>query len=211
MEVDCHVFTTRFGRDNSDFLSGNPALALVIGGSLLAGLVVILGRSVITSGEGDPPASIVRSWIAVALVFGFLAFCAAALLINNATLQSMLFGGLIASLGSAVAFYFSSKTADQALSTAVTMSQGGTKPSVFSELAPPDGTVGTLYTYRFVANGRPAPSYRLASGSLPTELVLDPDGTLHGTPTVPNAYTFSVAASNPAGLLLSPQVTLTIT
>ena len=41
-------------------------------------------------------------------------FCGASFMISDAKLRSTLFGGLIASTGSAVAYYFSSRAADQA-------------------------------------------------------------------------------------------------
>ena len=69
------------------------------------------------------------------------------------------------------------------------------------DTTPPSGVIGTPYNYRFVVNGRPAPVYRLASGQLPPGLMLDTDGTLHGTPTDAGTYSFSVAASNVAGVL----------
>jgi hypothetical protein len=93
---------------------------------LLSGVVVIVGRywlenkkpstnEVQGSGQGsDSDGTLVRSWIAISLVGGLLVFCAAALSLGNTALQSTLFGGLIASVGAAVAFYFSSKSAEQA-------------------------------------------------------------------------------------------------
>jgi len=56
----------------------------------------------------------IRSWIAIILVIGLLSFCAFAFAINDTTLRSALVGGLVASVGSAIAFYFSSKAADKA-------------------------------------------------------------------------------------------------
>lgn len=79
---------------------------------LLIGLLVTFARSRVAS--GDPNQSVVRSWIALALVAGLLLFCAVTFAINDPNLQNTIFGGLTASVGSAVAFYFSSKSADQA-------------------------------------------------------------------------------------------------
>ena len=63
----------------------------------------------------DQPAaddkSVIRSWIAMTLVFGLLIFCATAFVVGDSALRSTLFGGLVASVGAAVACYFSSKTA----------------------------------------------------------------------------------------------------
>ena len=100
---------------------------IVVLGILLAGVVVIVGRSVLDKGQTDQPASLIRSWIAISLVLGLLAFCAAAFLITDTTLRSTLFGGLIASVGAAIAFYFSSSAGDKTradILKAVAISQG---------------------------------------------------------------------------------------
>ena len=68
-----------------------------------------------TAGQPTPPeADFIRSWIAISLVIGLISFCAIAFAVNDTTLRSTLIGGLIASVGSAIAFYFSSKSADKA-------------------------------------------------------------------------------------------------
>ena len=79
---------------------------------VLIGILVIIARRSV-SGK-DPTQSVVRSWIALALVAGLVLFCAVTFAINDANLRSTVFGGLIASVGTAVAFYFSSKSSDQA-------------------------------------------------------------------------------------------------
>jgi hypothetical protein len=83
---------------------------------LLAGVVIIVGRYFLT--KNDPPGSVdttlVRSWIAISLVAGLLLFCGVAFAIDDAPLRNTLFGGLVASVGAATAFYFSSKGADRA-------------------------------------------------------------------------------------------------
>jgi hypothetical protein len=93
-------------------------VVLVVVGSviLLSGVVIIFGRYFLTKNE--PPGAIdttlVRSWIAIALIAGLLLFCGVAFAIDDAPLRNTLFGGLVASVGAAIAFYFSSKGADQA-------------------------------------------------------------------------------------------------
>ncbi len=62
----------------------------------------------------QPDGDFIRSWIAVVLVIGLVFFCAFAFSLNDQSLQSTLIGGLIASVGSAIAFYFSSKASDKA-------------------------------------------------------------------------------------------------
>jgi hypothetical protein len=189
---------------------------VVIVGILLAGVVVIVGRNILNKGQSDQPASLIRSWIAISLVLGLLAFCAAAFLITDTTLRSTLFGGLIASVGASVAFYFSSSASDRTrsdiLNAAVAMSQGGTLPNAYSQASPPAGQVNAVYTYTFKANGQPTPTIQLAPGSgpLPNGLTLGADGTVTGTPITAGTYTFSLAASNNAGTLLSPPLQIVI-
>jgi hypothetical protein len=79
---------------------------------LLIGVLVIVARS--KPAGSDPSQSVVRSWIALTLVAGLVLFCAVTFAINNSNLQNAIFGGLTASVGAAVAFYFSSKSSDQA-------------------------------------------------------------------------------------------------
>lgn len=192
------------------FSQGVVLLALVVGGSLLAGVVVIFGRRF--SKNPDPSASIIRSWLAISLVFGLLVFCGAAFLIDDSPLRSTLLGGLIASVAAAVTFYFSSKTTDAL--TAAVASQGGTQPTAFSQSPQPTATVGAAYSSRLTANGQPPPTYQLVTGPgagpLPPGLTLETNGTLHGTPQAAGSYTFTVAASNTAGTLLSGPLTIVV-
>ena len=197
------------------FSQGITLLALVVGGSLMAGIIVIVGRGRPKSGKDGQSSSIIRSWISITLVLALVVFCAGAFLIDDGNLRSTLFGGLIASVGAAVAFYFSSKSADQAradvLNAAVAMSQGSAAPSAFTEFNPPSGQVGKPYTYRFAANGLPAPTYALATGDTPAGLTLESDGTLHGTPASPSdGSTFTIAATNVLGHLVSQPMTIVV-
>lgn len=86
--------------------------SVLILGVLLAGIVVVVARSRVRG--GDSQASVVRSWIAIMLVLGLLVMSVVSFGLNETTLRSALVGGLTASVGSAIAFYFSSKSADQA-------------------------------------------------------------------------------------------------
>jgi hypothetical protein len=200
--------------------TGTPAnhadliLWLLVLGVIAAGVVIIFARNILRSGQSDPADSVIRSWIAIALVLGLLIFCAAALLGDNTSLQSTLFGGLIASTGAAIAFYFSSKGADQAradiLTAASTLGHGFAKPGTFSSISLPDGTVDAAYSYRVIADGSPAPTYGVVSGQLPPGLTLETDGTLFGQPQQEGSATFVIAAANMAGFLVSPELTITI-
>jgi hypothetical protein len=111
-------------------LSAAGVLSVV---ALLAGLIIIYGRKKFVgpkqgnapqpgqAGGGAPgqapqgtDGDFIRSWTAIILVIGLITFCAFAFAVNDSTLRSTLIGGLIASVGSAIAFYFSSKAADKA-------------------------------------------------------------------------------------------------
>ncbi len=84
-------------------------LAVVV---LLVGGVVIGGRSRMDQTQSD--SSLVRSWIALCLVIGLLVFTAAAMAFEDPTVRSTLIGAVAANAGAAIAFYFASKSSDQA-------------------------------------------------------------------------------------------------
>src|SRR5262245_19216938 len=91
------------------------ALSLTVGLIIAAGLVVVFGRS---KRDGvdvkSPDRTIMRSWLAIALTGGLLLFTVVSFGIDDPSLRSALVGGVVASAGAAVAFYFASKSADQA-------------------------------------------------------------------------------------------------
>jgi hypothetical protein len=76
-----------------------------------------------------------------------------------------------------------------------------TPPTSFSNGAPSNGVYQATYPgATFSANGTPAPSYSISSGSLPNGLNLNSStGELTGTPTVVGAFPFTVQATNTAG------------
>jgi len=76
------------------------------------GIVVFVARYLLS--QRDSTSSVVRSWLALTLVAGVLVFCGISLGVDDSSMRSTLFGGLIASAGAATAFYFSSKNSDQA-------------------------------------------------------------------------------------------------
>lgn len=87
----------------------------------------------------------------------------------------------------------------------------GSAPSAFGAAAPPaSATVGTAYSYTFVADGTPAPTYTVGSGSLPAGMTLSAAGVLSGTPTTTGSFTFTVTATNSAGTLSSVAITVTV-
>lgn len=189
-------------------------VGVVAAGLLLAGGVVILGRHLLPADPGAPAASVVRSWIAISLVMALVVLCAAAFMIGDTSSRSTLFGGLISSVGAAVAFYFAAQAAAQAqagIVNAVQAAQAIAPPTTFSADDPGPATVNRQYTYRLAADGQPAPVYGVTSGHLPDGLTLQPDGTLTGTPSAAGNYTFAVAATNTAGTITTGDLTLTAT
>jgi hypothetical protein len=108
---------------------GTTALivSLVVAFVVAAGLVIGLTRWWLEGSARNPPRgqrgvsgveendrTIVRSWLAIALIGGLLIFCAVSFALDDSTLRSSLMGGVIASAGAASAFYFASKSSDQA-------------------------------------------------------------------------------------------------
>jgi hypothetical protein len=104
-------------------------LWLTVGFVLLGGVVAAFGRSLVeggfrsrsgsTPGAGrvgrtSPDRTFMRSWLALALVGGLLIFAAVSFQLDDTALRSSLLGGVIASAGAATAFYFASKSSDQA-------------------------------------------------------------------------------------------------
>ncbi len=104
-------------------------LWLIVGFVLLGGVVAAFGRSLLEgsfksrsgsvpdkggSGRATPDRTFMRSWLALALVGGLLIFAAVSFQLDDTALRSSLLGGVIASAGAATAFYFASKSSDQA-------------------------------------------------------------------------------------------------
>lgn len=94
-----------------DLTSVSWVLGILFVTVLLVGLVLVWNSWVARKKTGVT--SVVRSWIALALVIGLLAFTGLAFAIADSSLRSTLAGALAAAVGSAVAFYFSSKATDQ--------------------------------------------------------------------------------------------------
>lgn len=145
-------------------------LALVIGGSLLAGVIVAVTRHKQRKGPAEEAQSVVRSWLTVTLVLALVTGCMAAFEIDDSQLRNTLFGGLVASAGAATAFYFASKGADGAradiLKTTTALARGPGAPTIFTALSPPAAGKGGEYSYSFVADGVQPMTYTLGSGAL---------------------------------------------
>lgn len=79
-----------------------------------------------------------------------------------------------------------------------TIASNGTAP-VFTQAAPPSGTVGTGYSYSYAASGTTPITFTLGSGTLPSGLSLSTAGVLSGTPSAAGNFTFTITATNSIG------------
>ncbi len=142
-------------------LTGAIILVVVVVGVLL----VVNGWPRAATASSSADRSVVRSWIAVSLVVGLLVLTAAEIAGNNATTTSALIGGLTASVGSAIAYYFSTKASEQAQDKLTTATAGsGAGPVVVPDLM-----------------GKSVTDALLALGSLELRLVVDPTAITEGT------------------------------
>jgi len=97
-------------------------------------------------------------------------------------------------------------------SITITVSSPTNAPVFTADTPPTTATVGTPYSYPFAASGNPAATFSVASGSLPTGLILNgTTGVLSGTPTKANPFTFTVQAANgvPPNAV-TPSITITV-
>src|SRR5581483_10051639 len=88
-------------------------------------------------------------------------------------------------------------------------------PPEFSAATPgTSAAVGTPYSYTFAAagpDGEPAPTFTVASGSLPPGLDLDAStGQLAGTPTTAGLYHFTVQAANAVSTARTPGLAIVV-
>ena len=90
-------------------------LVLILGSGLLVLIfrVVLEGSSWSKLRSGEGGTTVVRSWLAVALVAGLLLFAATSFVVDGSELRNLLMGGVVAAGGTAAAFYFASKSAEQ--------------------------------------------------------------------------------------------------
>jgi len=96
--------------DALSLASVTPILVLLLAGIVIAGgLLVVYSRSVASA---QP--SVVRSWIAVSLVLGLLVFTALAFTLRDVSLRSAILGAFTTSVGSVIAFFFSSRANEKA-------------------------------------------------------------------------------------------------
>jgi cyclophilin family peptidyl-prolyl cis-trans isomerase len=85
----------------------------------------------------------------------------------------------------------------------------GQTPAITSAAPTASGTVGTAYSFTCTASGLPAPTFAVASGTLPNGLTLSSEGVISGTPTAAGVFTGTITASNTSGT--SPAQAFSIT
>jgi hydroxymethylglutaryl-CoA reductase len=135
---------------------------------LLIGMLVLLIRHVLVKkdsvdSQANTDKTIVRSWLAVVLVAGLLLFATGSFFIANANLQNLLMGGVIASAGTAVAFYFSSRSSEQ--------TQQNLLNALGSQITLPDLTAGTVGDAQNIAAALPLTLVISPAGSAPADSV----------------------------------------
>jgi hypothetical protein len=113
MEPDLRVAAAALDTKNIGWVLG-AVVVLFLG----SGIVVLLARWLLegrSTGQEPSPGgkTLIRSWMSVVLVAGLLLFAATSFFVENADLQSLLMGGVLASTGTATAFYFASKASEE--------------------------------------------------------------------------------------------------
>jgi hypothetical protein len=100
-------------------------VVLIIGLVVLAiGVVLLWARWAATGPGQGTKGSVVRSWLAMSLVAGLLLLSGLVFAVDDSSLRSTLVGALGTAVGSATAFYFSSKSSSDAQKALVNASVG---------------------------------------------------------------------------------------
>jgi uncharacterized repeat protein (TIGR01451 family) len=132
-------------------------LVAIIGAAMVLAMVALLLYGLMNKAAGKSEGnSVVRAWIAVSLVAGVLIITAATLGGNDTGLQNVLIGSMVAGSGSAVAFYFATKSAESANAAvlkAAGIASAEAKALLLSKVADPTqipgATAGNTITYHF--------------------------------------------------------------
>ncbi len=83
--------------------------------------------------------------------------------------------------------------------------------NIDTDQPPPPGVVGTPYSFVFQPqDGAPPYGFWIDAGEIPPGLKMEGDGTLHGTPTAPGTFSFTVGGSQCCGPDSQMGFTLTI-
>jgi YVTN family beta-propeller protein len=94
----------------------------------------------------------------------------------------------------------STASTNPSISLSGTGAASGIAPTIISGLIPQTAMVGVSYGHTFNASGTAPITWTLFSGVLPPGLTLSTAGALTGTPTAPGTYSFTVRATNGAGV-----------
>lgn len=133
-------------------------LVAIIGAAMVLAMVALLLYGLLNKSTGKTEGnSVVRAWIAVSLVAGVLIITAATLGGSDQGLQNVLIGSMVAGSGSAVAFYFATKSAESAnaavLKAAGIGAPAAAKALLLSKVADPTrisgATAGNTITYHY--------------------------------------------------------------
>jgi PASTA domain len=165
------------------YLGGMAVLILLIG-MLILWIRCTLGKNASGHSLANADKTMIRSWLAVVLVAGLLLFATGSFFIANANLQNLLMGGVIASAGTAVAFYFSSKSSEQTQQNLLNAALGG-------QIILPDLTTGTVSDAQKIA------------GALQLTLVISPPGSATAD--------LVTSTSPPPGSMVRPGAAITVT
>jgi kumamolisin len=84
-------------------------------------------------------------------------------------------------------------------------------PPLIANGPPPAGTTNELYNFVYLTTGFPAPTFTVATGSLPPGLSLSAEGVISGTPTLAGTYSGTVSASNGLNPAATQAFTIEIT
>ncbi|MFY8000372.1 MAG: beta strand repeat-containing protein, partial [Candidatus Kapaibacteriota bacterium] len=214
------TFTAGGATTTQTGLNAGRGLTFVAGDNVLISAEQLNNRVVLYGTPTPPPVPTITGFLPTSAIAGATVVITGTNLNNASVVQ---FGGT-----NAASFVVNSPTQITAVVGAgasgnVTVTTpGGTvnlagftfavPPTAFSAAAPPTGTVGSAYTYTFVANGSPAPTYTVQSGMLPAGLSLSAAGVLSGTPTGAGGVSGAIVirATNIGGTFDCTPFTITI-
>jgi hypothetical protein len=112
--------------------------------------------------------------------------------------------GLLSGVPAGGTYVFTIQAADQFgcfTMRTYTVSLPCTQTIVVNPVSLPSGVTNVPFNTTLTASGGAAPfTFTLASGMLPTGITLNPNGILSGTPTASGTFSFTVRATDAAGL-----------
>jgi PASTA domain len=170
------------------------ALIVIAGVILLIGIIVAASRG--RPSKRQPGDSIVRSWLAISLVSALILLAALTFALTDSNSRSTLIGGVAASAGAAIAFYFSSKASDQAREDILA--------ATFGRESAPDLTGKTLAEATKIVS-RSSLKLQVASPTDATDDMVVQDQTPAAAAEVPKGSVVAVVLTAPPGQNPPPQ------